>query len=279
MGDRHLVDFLSHPDLTGTPITSVPGDLHDRTWSPRLIRSALEVSLSSPDASRNDVTVVIPQYLLDMALKDSKVALEVVIPYDEGPRLEQPLFIEAETRPIGFGKLLLIGAIVSSLVGFTGLQVAESHAPATVTEVTVSSGVQTMSAAELIQTIKTENRTVYWLNSKQGESYTNSSSANGIDQIFYRPVGSSASDLKQFDVNVGTYRDYSTYDAQPHPFLGANGRTITLPSGATVTYNTASPNQAVVQFSNKPEVVVLNYPATQTVPTIINDAESLVPIS
>jgi hypothetical protein len=234
--------------------------------------------VSSLGASRDDVTVVIPQYLIDLALKDSGKAVAEVVAYDEGSWVQQPLYVEEESRPFGFGRLLLIGSIIGSLFIFTGLQVAQSHAPATVNQVAVSSGVQSMSAAELVQTIKAENRTVYWLNSKQGDSYTNSSSANGIDQIFYRPVGSNPSDLNQFDVNVGTYRDYSTYEAQPHPFLGANGRTITLPSGATVTYNTASPNQAVVQFFNKPEIVVINYPATQTVPTIINDAENLVPI-
>lgn len=235
--------------------------------------------MSSLGASRDDVTVVIPQHLIDLALKDSGKSVAEVVPYDEGPSLEHPLYVEEEVGPFGFGRLLLIGTILGSLFIFTGLQVAQSHAPATVNQVAVSSGVQSMSAAELVQTIKAENRTVYWLNLKQGDSYTISSSANGIDQIFYRPVGTRASDLNHFDVNVGTYRDYSTYDAQPHPFLGANGRTITLPSGSTVTYNTASPNQAVVQFSNKPEVVVLNYPATQTVPTIINDAETLIPIS
>lgn len=235
--------------------------------------------MSSLGASRDDVTVVIPQYLIDLALKDSGKAVVEVVAYDEGQSLEHPLYMEEEVRPFGLGRLLLIGSIIGSLFIFTGLQVAQSHAPATVNQVAVSSGVQSMSAAELVQTIKAENRTVYWLNAKQGDSYTNSSSANGIDQIFYRPAGTRASDLNQFDVNVGTYRDYSTYDAQPHPFLGANGRTITLPSGATVTYNTASPNQAVVQFRDKQEVVVINYPGTQTVPTIINDSESLVPIN
>lgn len=235
--------------------------------------------MSSLRTAHNDVTVVVPQYLIDMALKQTNKVVEEVRPYDEGLAVEQPLYYEEETRPFGFGRLLLIGAIVGSIVVFTGLQVADSHLPATITEVAVSSGVQTMSAAELIQSIKAENRTVYWLGSKQEDSYTNSSSANGLNQITYRPVGASVSNLNQFDVIVGTYRDYSTYDATPHPLLGANGRTTTLTSGATLTYNAASPIQAVVQFPNKAEVVVLNYPANQAVPTLINDAENLVPVS
>ena len=235
--------------------------------------------MSSLGATRNDVTVLIPQYLIDMALKNSDRAVEEVLPYGEGFAIEEPLYFEEDARPFGFGRLLLISVIVGSLVVFTGLQVADSHAPATVRETVVSSGIQTMSAAELIQSIKAENRTVYWLKSKQGDSYTNSSSANGLDQVTYRAEGANVSNLNQFDVIVGTYRDYSTYDAQPHPLLGANGRTTTLASGATVTYNAALPTQAVVQFPNKPEVVVLNYPAARAVPTLINDAETLVPIS
>jgi hypothetical protein len=238
-----------------------------------------EVPLSSLGASRDDVTVAIPQYLIDRAIKQSDESVPAVHSYDEGPWLERPLFVEEEPAGFGLGRLLLIGSIIGSLLIFSGLQVAQSHAPATARQVAVASGVQFMSAAELIQSIKTENRKVFWLNSKQGDSYTNSTSAIGIDQVFYRPVGSNASNLNQFDVNVSTYRDYSTYEAQPHPFLGANGRTIALASGATVTYNSALPNQAVVQFPNAPEVVVLNYPANQAVPMIINDAERLVPIS
>lgn len=235
--------------------------------------------MTSPEDLRKDVTVLIPQRLIDMAMRSSAAATEEIIPYDEGLPIEQPLYLEEEPRPFGFGRLLLMSAIVGSLVVFTGLQVADSHAPATLNETSVSSGVESMSAAELIQSVKAENRTVYWLNAKRGDSYANNSSANGIDQITYRPAGANASDLAQFDVIVGTYKDYATYDAHPHPLLGANGRTTTLTSGATVTYNSASPNQAVVQFPDKSEVVVLNYPAMQAVPALINDAENLVPVS
>lgn len=235
--------------------------------------------MASPEDLRNDVTIVVPQRLIDIAMRNSAAVAEEIVPYDEGLWTEQPLYLEEEPRPFGFGRLLLISAIIGSIVIFTGLQVADSHAPAALGETSVSSGVESMSAAELIQTIKAENRTVYWLNAKRGDSYANKSSANGIDQITYRPAGANISDLAQFDVIVGTYKDYATYDSQPHPFLGANGRTTTLTSGATVTYNSASPNQAVVQFADKSEVVVLNYPAMQAVPTIINDAGNLVPVS
>lgn len=112
-----------------------------------------------------------------------------------------------------------------------------------------------MSATELIQTVKAGNRTVYWLSSKLGDSYSNSSLTDGVDQISYRPVGSNVSDLNQFDVMVGTYKDFSTYDDQPHPLLGANSRSIDLGCGTTLTYSTASPNRAIVAFASSPEIV------------------------
>ncbi len=236
--------------------------------------------MSSLSERRNGVTVVIPQYLIDRALKEStEIVVEEILPYDEGLPIEQPLYFEEESRTVRYGKLILFTSIIGSLVAFTGLQVADSHAPATVNQATVTSGIQSMSAAELIQSVKSENRNVYWLSSKRGDSYTNDSSANGIDQVTYRPAGANLSDLNAFDVIVATYKDYSTYDAQPHPLLGANGRSVTLANGATVTFNSASPNQAVVQFPDKSEVVVLNYPAVQAVPTIINDAGNLVLIN
>lgn len=234
--------------------------------------------MSSQRATRKDLTVVVPQYLIDRALKGSVEQVEEIVPYDEGLAVEQPLYYEEESRFFSLARLGLITAIVGSIVVFTGLQVADSHAPAAISATTVASGVQTMSAAELVQTINKENRTVYWLDSKPGDSYTNNSSDQGIDQIIYHPEGADITNLNQFDVIVETYADYALFDSQPHPLLGANERSTTLANGATVTYNVASPDQAVVQFINKAQVVVLNYPAAQAVPTIINDASRLIPV-
>ena len=235
--------------------------------------------MSSLSAKCDDIRVVIPQSLIERALKKSTDIVEEILPYDEGYPVEQPLSYEEEPRLFSLGRLILITAIVGSLLTFTGLQVADSHAPASSHQVAVASGTQTMSAMELVQSVNAENRNVYWLGSKQGDSYSNSSSADGVDQITYHPEGSDISNLNQFDLIVGTYHDSSIYDAHPHPYLGGNGRTITLTSGALVSYNASSPDQAVVRFPNKSQVVVLNYPAVQSVPNMINDAQNLVPIS
>jgi hypothetical protein len=208
-----------------------------------------------------------------MTLEVVLSSLDKTFPYPPSP------FLEDEREPLQLIWLLLIGAVLGSLLVFTGFQVADSHAPAASNQISVASGAQTMSATELIQYIKARKHSVYWLNLKQGDSYSDNSSINGIDKISYHPEGSTIADLNQFDVVIGTYRDISTYNAQPHPFLGADGRTFTLSNGATLTYNQLSSNLALVAFPDRPEIVVLNYPATQAVPTLINDAQNLVPIA
>jgi hypothetical protein len=110
-------------------------------------------------------------------------------------------------------------------------------------------------------------------------SYTNNALTDGVDQITYRPEGSDISNLRLFHVIIGTYRDYSNYEAQPHTFMGTNSGTLSLNNGATLTYDQASPDRIVIAFSDRPEIVVLNYPMAQALPTLITDAQNLVPIA
>lgn len=231
--------------------------------------------MSSPNARNHEVVVVIPQRLINRAMRESEEEVDEILAYDEGAEADYPLYYADESRFFSLARWGLVTAIVGSIVIFTGLQVADSHIPAAISQPAVATGLQNMSATELIQSVGSENRTVYWLNSKPGDSYINISLANGIDQVIYRPEGA---DAAQFDVIVETYASYSLYESQPHPLLGANGRTTTLDSGATVTYNSVAPHRAVVQFPTEPQVVVINYPTTQAIPTIINDATNLVPI-
>jgi nitrate reductase NapE component len=179
----------------------------------------------------------------------------------------------------GFLSFLLLNILLWPILVFVGLQVSASHSPGALKSLMTSAGVQSMTANQLVATVKHQGRTVFWLNAKQGDSYSNSSSTPGVDHISYRPAGSNISNLNQFDVMIGTYRDFSTYLAQPHPFLGVLGRTVTLSTGGTLTYNQKSPNRAIVAFAAKPEIVVLDYPSTQGLSTLINDAQNLVPIN
>lgn len=217
--------------------------------------------------------------MVERVLKGHEHEDEPELP-SKGSLLDQdiPLFEEEEPRR-RLGSLLLVGSIVASMLIFTGLQVADSHAPATENEVTVNSGIQTMSAAELIQAVNSEHKTIYWLGPVSGDVYTNSNTMEGVNQIAYHPKSSLVSNQNLFDVSVGTFSNLAAYDARPHQFFGDNAITVTLKNGAAVTYNKLLTDQAVVIFPGKPEVIVLDYPAAQTVPMIFSDAQNLVPIS
>ncbi len=227
--------------------------------------------MSSLNSSPKTLTVLVPQSTIDKVvnarvekrLRESRLN-------DEVPEFED------EEGPRRLGPIILVATIVTSLLVFSGLQVADSHAPASLTSVSVSTGIQTMSAAELIQSVKTQNLTAYWLAPVPGDSYSITTSASGVNQISYYPEGSGVSNSNQSAVSVATYKDLTTYEASSHPFLGANSRTDVLNNGSTVTYSSVSPTQAFVSFPDTAQKVVISYPSNQPVPTILNDAENLV---
>ncbi len=231
---------------------------------------------NSPDG---EWKVVIPQAMVDRILKSHAHEGEPELP-KKGSLLDQdiPLFDEQEP-PRKLGPFLLVGAIVAMMLIFTGLQVADSHAPATENEASVTSGVQSMSAAELIQSVNSGKGTAYWLGPKSGDVYTNSTAIDGVDQVAYHPESSPVTSQDQFDVSVSTFRNLATYNVRPHQFFGDNAITVTLKNGAAVTYNKSLPNQAIVIFPGKPQVIVLDYQAVQAVPRILDDAQNLVLIS
>lgn len=229
--------------------------------------------MSPLDTTPKTLTFLVPQSTIDRVLKDRAEKAKAESRLNE----EIPEF-EEEVRSRGIGPLLFVGIIVTSLLAFSGLQVANSHAPATLSNVAVSSGNQTMSAAELIQSVNAAGRIVYWLAPRSGDTYSISTTSNGIDQVSYYPEGSSISSLNQYSVSIATYKDLATYNANTHPFLGANSRTDVLSNGMTVTYNSISPTQAFVAFPDVAQKVVISYPSIQPVPTILNDAQNLLTV-
>ena len=112
---------------------------------------------------------------------------EDYLPADESISYPPSPIIEEAPAPRSFVPRLIGGALLGSILIFTGVQVANSHAPAAQKQVAVVTGVQTMSAAELIQNVKAEGKSGYWLNSRGGDSYSDNTSTVGVDQIFYRP--------------------------------------------------------------------------------------------
>lgn len=174
---------------------------------------------------------------------------------------------------------LLSMAFIGSVLGFAGMQINNAHAVSSFSEFRVAAGLQTMSAIELTRSIQATGKTVYWLGDRQVNSFSNNTLTTGLDQISYRQGELGELPINQFQVIVKTYQSAVDHDRRLHPLLSGEERTITLSNGASLTYNQDSTDKATVKFSDKPQVVELQYPTSQPLPILINDAASLVTIA
>ena len=172
--------------------------------------------------------------------------------------------------------LLIAIVIMSPFLVYGGMQILKSHPPQVLKVLVSTSGVQMMSTEELTTSVAAENRTVYWLGPITGDKYVDNSAKNGIDQISYLAENVTHLDTSQFDLRVTTYGNQSLYDAQPHPRAGKTEKTVTNTFGTQVTFDPANPNQAIVRFALKPEIIVVDYPTAQSEATITDNAQTLV---
>ncbi len=130
--------------------------------------------------------------------------------------------MDEEPAPFRYRWPLTFVAVLSTLLVtvITGFNLADSHSPGT-EPIVAFSHAQTMSATELIQSVKAGFRTVYWLNAKHGDSYSNNGSTSLVYQISYLSVGSDTANLKQFDMMIRTYRNFDTFDEKLHRMIQA----------------------------------------------------------
>jgi hypothetical protein len=178
-----------------------------------------------------------------------------------------------------FLHFLLLNVALWPILIFVGLQVSASHSPGAVKSLIASTGVQSMTADQLVATVNHQGRPVFWLNRISGDAYSYTTAISGVDIISYRPEGAVARNLDQSDLIITTHRDSFIYDAQLRPLDASAPLTVETLSGLKVTYNPSAPDHSVVYFDNQQQVVTIQYPENQKISTLINDAQNLVPIS
>lgn len=170
---------------------------------------------------------------------------------------------------------VLVNIILSPLLVYAGFQIVNSHPPMVLNALMISSGSQTISAADLVTLVKSEHKLAYWINPVAGDSYSNNSTAEGVNSISYMPSGARPKDLIQVSLTIKTYKDIAVYNEQLRPLAGPNETVITAANGTNVEYNEGLPDRMIVSFPRKPEIVVVQYPTTQNVTVFMRDAASL----
>lgn len=193
----------------------------------------------------------------------------------EEEALSEMLYSDSRSRRLRFLGFVLANTLFWPVAVFVGLQISASHSPQIVQDLMKTSGVQRMTAEQLIATVTSQGRPVFWLNRLSGDMYSDNTSVNGIDVISYLPSDANPAHLNQLDLVVKTYKDANVYSMQLHPLAGGSGTVVENVGNVSVTYNPASPDHSVITFKDRPEIVSIDYPAFRDVSTLVMDAQNL----
>jgi len=174
---------------------------------------------------------------------------------------------------------LLVNTLLAPILVYANFQIVPSQASTVFNALMVSSGAKTLSADNLVTLVKSNNRLTYWIKSVPGDMYSNNSTQDGVNSISYIPSNAKLSDLRQVDLTVKTYKNFAIYTSQLQPLVGPNETMVTTATGTIVEFNKGFSDRMIVSFTKKPEIVVVQYPTTQDVTTLMRDARSLVPIN
>jgi hypothetical protein len=178
-----------------------------------------------------------------------------------------------------FLRFLLLNIILWPVLVFVGLQISASHSPGAVKLLMTSTGVQSMTADQLVATVKNQGRSVFWLNPISDDTYSDTTVTSGVDMISYRPEGTVSQNVDQSDLVIKTYRDSASYDARFHHVEESALLSVETLRGIKISYNPSDLHHVVIYFNNRPQVVLIEYPNIQKVSTLINDAQNLVLIN
>lgn len=193
----------------------------------------------------------------------------------EEEALSEALYSDHRARRMRFLGFVLVNTLFWPVVVYVALQISASHSPQIVQDLMKTSGVQSMTADQLVATVTSQGRPVFWLNRLSGDMYSDNTSVNGIDVISYLPSDANPAHLNQLDLVVKTYKDSNVYNMQLHPLAGGSGTVVENVGNVSVTYSPTSPDHSIITFKDRPQIVSIDYPAFQDVSTLVMDAQNL----
>lgn len=235
--------------------------------------------MTTYDAS-HDYRSSIPARLATASVKeDSDSDLNEIISLEEEIFGEEVIDSERRGQRRSFLGFLLLNVLIWPVIVYVGLQISAAHSPAVTKSLMKSSGVQAMSADQLVATVKGQGRPVFWLGRLSGDKYSQNTTVSGVDLISYLPDNANPMYLNQLDLVIKTYKDLNVYNTQLHQLFAGSGTVVENAGRVTVTFRPTSPDHSVVTFKDRPEVVAIDYPGFQNISTLVNDAQNLAPIS
>lgn len=137
-------------------------------------------------------------------------------------------------------------------------------------------GMNLDSAKDLVKNARSGDIDTFWIGPIKGARYTLNDEVLRIADLFYWPESSGDRDPKGFLFEVKTYESQNVWDSHTHPIVTKiNTTTVTLTPNISIKINRTSMRGVIVTYADKPEIVAIRYPQSQTLASMVKNVESL----
>jgi hypothetical protein len=190
---------------------------------------------------------------------------------------ERPLLSRYERSHRHFFWYAVLDAAVSVALVVGGFQVAHAGSSWKVSVTTLQlSGVQALSADQVINLAHSEQLKVFWLGSISGVKYSFEVKPGvGSTLTYLNDVNWRIQDYDLPKLTIQNYDSYGTYAKNLHPIL-VNGVQSTLDyPNFTLHFDSDSMRRSTIVYKDSTRVTVITYPMKHSESSLINDAESL----
>lgn len=189
-------------------------------------------------------------------------------------KTERDIFVRYEKSHPRFFRLIALDALVSILVVFAGFQIFDSNS--FLAEKLSHAGDVALSSRQLIEHVKRDGISAYWLGSMDGDEYTINHEIKGVVDLMYLPEGADPSNDKAFAYEVKTYDSQEIWNAHTHTILAtANTQTIILNKEVSIRVNPTSMRGVIATYNDKQEILAIAYPKPQSLKSMIDNVKSL----
>ena len=138
-------------------------------------------------------------------------------------------------------------------------------------------GVKALSAEQVIDRVHRGHLEVYWLDAISGAKYSFEFKPGTVSTLAYLVGGGRGQqDSSKPKLIIQTFDSYATYAKNLHPLVATGEESIVDTSNYTLHFDSNSLLIATIVFKHSSRVVVIHYPVTQSVSSIIDDADALV---
>lgn len=137
-------------------------------------------------------------------------------------------------------------------------------------------GAIAMSSARIIEHIRYEGRSAYWLGPQNMAKYATDDMLPQVLTIIYLPSGVNLFASDEPKMTVRTFDDLATFEKVGHVYLDPDSTSHVLSKGGnTVIFDARNMTSEIVLRSNIPEIIEINYTHTLTEEEMLTNADSL----